>query len=396
MADWRYTAGSVPAFVAERCVVVVVGDRDAAEAIARVAAASAAGELSLDRVVDLVLNGRAVSAAPSFFAALRRDDWWHVVIRGALELRGDAGESLSGTDAATWREVRVPVDAELELRVPATAEDPWQNRGDGSVRVGGLRWSGEGSPQPRRAVPGPDAEPIARPGGVPESALAAVESTVNDEAVGGPRRRGAALDLPSTVVAGSRYDALFNEDTVVRGVAAAIVPDEPREPSPGGAVSLGDVDSGVTVSAVLCAQRHPNPPERTACWRCAARLESTALVRVARPPLGRILLADGRQVSIDRAILIGRNPRAERAEAADLPTLIAIGADVAGVSRTHLRVFPSGWQVLVEDLGSSYGTSIRSSDGSVRRLRPAEPVIVSGTCEVDLGGGARLAIVEVP
>lgn len=141
---------------------------------------------------------------------------------------------------------------------------------------------------------------------------------------------------------------------------------------------------GPTVPALLCPERHANPPQLVACRVCRVPLTG-APVPVARPVLGTLRFTDGTAVPLDRPALIGRNPKVEGGLAGEIPQLVKL--DVGpGLSRTHASVRLEGWQVLLEDLNSANGTIVRLPGREPRRLHPGEPVLLEVGADVDLGG----------
>ncbi len=397
MADWHATTGSAPAFVGESVVAIIGGGADAQALVARIGSLSSTSTLA--QLLDLVIAGGTIEAVPPFFVAARDGSQWRCAVRGTVAVTIDGAEAITGESVATWHEFRIPSDSSLEVRVPNAIVDPWQPVRDGPMIVGALRWAGQSASAAAEPSVTPAVDPASTLAGPPHdldptsSPTAALIEPSVDAAVGPAR-------------SSSRYDDLFGEFTVAGGVAAAAVDDhEPttdhegtteQEPTEATDTASDFDHSAVAVSAVLCAHQHPNPPERSQCWRCSASLASRSIVRVPRPSLGTIALDDGRVLEIDRTLLLGRNPRAERTDAAHLPALISVGSDAAGVSRTHARIFLDGWQVLVEDLGSTFGSSLIAPDGGTRRLRPGQPELVSGDTVLDLGGGIRLRILGVP
>lgn len=418
MADWQYFSGPSPALIEDDVVAVVGGEADALAAIDRVRGAG--DPRSLAQLIDRVLDGGSVAAAPAFFLGVRSGAQWRCAVRGAMEVVIDEGQSVSGASAETWHELLVEAESSLALRVLLPAADPWQSvSADGPLRIGGLRREGEQAPDAAREVEEPVdlSRTLVEPeieaddadsdeAGSPEAGSPELGSPAAGTPELGSPESGRAVPstadqdgAPSAQEPRSRYDSLFGELTIAGGVAAAAVAEhaEDHEEHSASTDTAADFDhSGVAVSAIFCPHRHPNPPERAQCWRCSEGLDSKAIVRVPRPSLGRLVLDDGRVIEIDHTILVGRNPRAERTDAAHLPALVSVGTDAAGVSRTHARIFLDGWQVLVEDLGSTYGTSLVAADGTHRRLRPGQPELVLGDSVLDLGGGSRLRIIEVP
>lgn len=396
MASWVAMAGSAPAFVSDSAVALIPGGEDAVAAIARIE--SAALPASLVEALDRVLAGGPVASAPPFFIAVREGQQWRCAVRGAITVTIDGSEKIAGDSVTSWWEFTAPESSPLEVEVRDAEPVSWHPVGDGPPRIGALRREPEatGAPKPKRT---PKATVV-------ESKSEAVVNTETPEQVNTAVSQGNAVATMAGVrpeaaqfAAPARYDDLFGELTVAGGVAAAAVLEDASsdvEAAHTTDTATGFDHSEVAVSAILCPHDHPNPPERGRCWRCAATLDSSAVVRVARPALGTVVLDDGRVVDIDRMVLLGRSPRAERTDAAHLPALVSVGSEAPGVSRTHARIFVDGWQVLVEDLGSTFGSTLIGADGATRRLRPGQPELVNGDSVLDLGGGSRVRLMGVP
>lgn len=141
---------------------------------------------------------------------------------------------------------------------------------------------------------------------------------------------------------------------------------------------------GPAVQAAVCPAGHANPPHFTACRRCGQRLISPPS-QIARPSLGLLKFSNGVTVSLDRPLLIGRNPRLEGAQLGELPAMVKL--DVGqGLSRVHAAVRLEGWQALLEDLNSANGTIVQLPGREARRLHPGEPVLLEHAAVIDLGG----------
>jgi len=127
------------------------------------------------------------------------------------------------------------------------------------------------------------------------------------------------------------------------------VPDNPTE-----ATFVGPLDTpAVLVEAKLCSSGHPNPVDRASCRICQALVSPTALVQeVERPSLGVLRLDDGREISLLGDVVLGRSSTLSRDEP------IGVFVDDEEVSRRHVRVALEGWEVRVEDAGSTNGTFI--------------------------------------
>ncbi|WP_106507201.1 RDD family protein [Brachybacterium timonense] len=112
-------------------------------------------------------------------------------------------------------------------------------------------------------------------------------------------------------------------------------------------------------------------------------LEATRLSPAAHPrPRLRIRLVadDGTETTVDRPVVVGRNPAAR--EEGD--ERFVVKDSTRSVSKTHLRVDPTGEDVMVTDLGSTNGSAITREDGEREALAADTPVA--------LPDGAGLAI----
>ena len=105
---------------------------------------------------------------------------------------------------------------------------------------------------------------------------------------------------------------------------------------------------------------------------------------------------NGRQVDVDRTILIGRSPRAERTTAADIPTLFPVESPGHAISRTHLKISIDGARVLLEDLNSTNGTEVTPQAGSPLHLLPGEQALLTDGMVVSLGDQVAFKVVTLP
>jgi hypothetical protein len=147
---------------------------------------------------------------------------------------------------------------------------------------------------------------------------------------------------------------------------------------------LGVVEP-VAVDGALCARMHFNPPDAMFCRECRVSLrDGTRNVRrLPRPPLGVLLVDDGRGYPLDRDYVIGREPLLDGDVAAGRATPVPVTDAEGSVSRLHLRVSLAGWRVEARDLGSANG-SVLYCAGGPRTLAPADVAV--------LDPGARIAV----
>lgn len=87
----------------------------------------------------------------------------------------------------------------------------------------------------------------------------------------------------------------------------------------------------------------------------------------------RITLDTGSDILIETTVLVGRNPVATAAH----PQAALVPIDDPGrtVSKTHMALIPAPGGVLVDDLHSTGGTSVISSDGTIHDAIPSSPVL---------------------
>lgn len=145
------------------------------------------------------------------------------------------------------------------------------------------------------------------------------------------------------------------------------------------------------VRAVRCPVGHANPPTSTTCRLCGAGIADTSVVAVPRPVVVRLVFDSGLVVDVDRPQLIGRRPTVP-AGTDELPNLITLPSPDSDISRVHTAVRVEGWDVLVEDLGSTNGTEVRLPGRDPVRLREHDPVLVVVGTEITLAGTVQFTV----
>ena len=148
------------------------------------------------------------------------------------------------------------------------------------------------------------------------------------------------------------------------------------------------------VRAVRCPAGHANPPTSTSCRLCGVDIADTTVLLVPRPVIARLAFDSGLVVDVDRSQLIGRRPTAPT-DADELPNLITLPSPDGDISRAHTAVRVEGWDLLVEDVGSTNGTEVRLPGRDPVRLREHDPVLVVAGTEVTLAGTVRFTVAAV-
>jgi FHA domain len=145
---------------------------------------------------------------------------------------------------------------------------------------------------------------------------------------------------------------------------------------------------GPAVPALICPAGHVNPPSEARCRRCGATLPQDPVV-VPRPVLGVLRLSAGDMISLDRDVIMGRNPKPDSpgADGEERPHVVRLPSGGGDISRTHLRVTLDGWHVLVTDLNSTNGTLVTLPGREPEQLRPGQPMPIKPGTVVTLAVG---------
>lgn len=163
-------------------------------------------------------------------------------------------------------------------------------------------------------------------------------------------------------------------------------PDELPSPLPiGGAAGR----SGPVVEGILCSRQHFNDPVARYCCACGISMVHATHTRVERPrpPLGVLVLDDGATFVLDRDYVIGREPDGHPLVRSGSAEGLVIPDSSTQLSRTHAHIVLDGWDVYVDDLGSSNGTHVAAHGASAwTTVVPGERVPLTPGAELHLGG----------
>ena len=102
--------------------------------------------------------------------------------------------------------------------------------------------------------------------------------------------------------------------------------------------------TGPLVLGRACAQGHANPPVASACLTCGAALTQEPR-QLRRPALGQIRFSSGEVVTLDRPVVIGRQPSVSRVQGGVMPRLVQVASPGGDISRSHVEVRLEGWHV---------------------------------------------------
>ena len=147
----------------------------------------------------------------------------------------------------------------------------------------------------------------------------------------------------------------------------------------------------VMVLGVNCSQGHHNHPDAIYCSQCGTKMgvhHTTALINGPRPPLGVLVVDDGSTYSLNKDLVIGREPTSHDDVIAGTASPMILTDDTLSLSRKHARVVLDDWSVAVQDLNSSNGTYMLRSgqteawakleSGSTASLEPGDRLRVGG------------------
>lgn len=290
----------------------------------------------------------------------------------------DGLESSGAYDDLFGRTIHRSVE---DAAVRPGAEDESEGAGHGQPRAAdvspGHPCSEEsfGSGDGRRSLP--SAAPRSAPGGP-----AAVDTGVIDWVP------GAGRIAPEIARADAHRAAPLPRREPVSPPTGRLLHQSPTAP-----VRTRQSGRAVVLTGLVCRNGHANSAERSRCRACAAPLDGPAR-RVARPPLGAIELSTGEHFVLDRSAIVGRRPRASRADGRQAPQLITVPSPQQDVSRTHLELRLEGWHVVAIDLGSTNGTTLQREGADRLWLRPQDGIVLHDGDRLDLGGDVRLRLRE--
>jgi hypothetical protein len=376
-------------------------------------------------IVDLAdrLASFKIDALPSFGAFFWTADGMRSLVRGQISIidLATGKEVANGAGIQTWSEVGLAGVSHIRVDTPYDGDATLLELPlvVGAVRASSIVLDASeqallDSPQAESVSaeasgPGLPTEPLSdvvapSPSELPQHA--APEPVVEIDGAAATEHTAelsvdeiAALQSADTQLLPSPFDG--PEAEVHRDVAAptdATAPDsasDAAEPVDAGPTSVPSPDDGIqdsAILAVLCQNRHANPPSSMSCRVCGSPLGRRVPQFVAGPILAVLRASDGSTAEVDRPVLIGRAPSPDRSSSRS-PRLMTVPSANHDISRTHLEVAPAGWQIVVTDLNSTNGTVlVRHGAVDRQQLAPGEPVPVQLGSVIELGDGVSVLI----
>ena len=319
------------------------------------------------------------------------------------DTEGDQPESAdSETDAAAWAD-----RAGFEAGAPAAEPPPAAELASPSTELLADPFADDGpAPEWRPEDWSADAwnpstahEPFAPPT-APEPFPPAAAAPDHVPAV--PDSTAEADELPEPNPADPDFEYPMWEPDVEPVPARALPPDDAAAmenadtqlmPPPSSPPTVEtEVSQNSLIMAVVCQYGHASAQNATACRICGSSIAPQGPQLLPRPVLAVLRSSDGSTAEVDRAVLVGRAPSAQRSSART-PKLMTVPSPGHDISRTHVEVAPEGWSVVVTDLHSTNGTILIRPGGVDRQPMPAgEAVPVELGSVVELGDGISILI----
>ena len=149
--------------------------------------------------------------------------------------------------------------------------------------------------------------------------------------------------------------------------------------------------TGPSVMAIFCEAGHPNPVHASSCRECDSTITSRT-GQVERPVLGVLRVSSGATAILDTDVIIGRLPQGTSSTAAQRPRLLAVPSPGKAISKTHCAVRVEGWDMRVEDLGSTNGTFLLRAGEEPRRVPDHQQLLLRAGDIIDIGDGTTLTV----
>ncbi len=154
--------------------------------------------------------------------------------------------------------------------------------------------------------------------------------------------------------------------------------------------AAADASHEEQVLAVPCVQGHPNPPGARQCRICQAPVDPSNPRLLRRPLLAGVNTNHGEFADVVTAVIVGRAPDASHGPQGS--HLLRVPSPGNDISRSHLMVTTRDWNIVVTDLHSTNGTTVRPVGEPEFELRDGRSVTVEIGTILDLGDGVSLRI----
>jgi len=335
-----------------------------------------------DEVLDALIAG-GLRELPGFVLVSESDGETKVVLRGAARATFVAdGQTveLEGSSATTWVERSLLGVTRMVLQVADEAEGPDHTIADGLVRLARVDQPSYAPPEAPHLVDGEASSVV-------DDAADEAEVERADDGAGGD---DAPADEMSSVVEPTSLEEPAGEAATDEGTDEddLRVHDLPTE--------AVDIPATWTPPPPTPPTSTPPPPPTSAPWGPSPAAGDGSAGDAPTRPVATLAFSSGERVDVDRAILIGRAPRARQHPSSVDPRLVTVPSPHQEISSTHLEVRPGAGadhgSAVVTDLGSTNGTVL------VRPGLPPEDLLAGITVPLqsgailDLGDGVTIQV----
>jgi len=359
----------------------------------------------MDDALD-VLVSPGLRAIKSFALAAWGDAGCRLIVRGAFSVDGPDGPLLP---QGLWADSSAADPLPIHITAAET-DGPWLPLASGIVRAAAARVGTPVSPATVDQVsadadvasepdPAPVVEPEPAPGPEPEPAPAAEPEpapAVLEPAPAIPEPVPLAPAQPSGLLIESFPWAVPSDDWVTPTPVPATSPAESHPDATDDEVLEMTVDrrnlvghaglAETMVVAAKCPSGHLTPAYAGRCRVCGQTLPPQQPFETPRPPLGILRLSNGDSVTLDRGVVMGRNPHLPSGYVGEQPNLIKLSDPQKDISSQHLEISLDFWHVMVTDLGSTNGTEVVLPGQPGVQLTPHDPMMIEPGTRVILAG----------
>lgn len=219
-------------------------------------------------------------------------------------------------------------------------------------------------------------------------------------------------DVENTVLVPPRRDPLpdagIDEDTIVPS-RSNVDPDPasaptPAVPAPGIATKQRTPANGPPALIEPTSTKQRRVPLTHQRLQETLRTQepvpaSSVLPRTESAPAAHLYgfrLGDRAPIILDVPAFVGRKPVAPRVPGVVFPRLVRVPSPLSEVSSTHVELRQEGASVIVTDLRSTNGTTVRMPGARPVKLRQGDSLVVRAGTLVDIGDGNILEILQPP
>lgn len=317
-----------------------------------------ARDAPLDDVLD-ELSSTGLKALPDFGIAQTDDDAVRIVARGRVTITVESATGddrvIEASDVRTWIEEVVRDVVSITIALPAV---------DGGAGLAAAEGDGF----------------AVLAGSVPASRLTRRFDEADRHAEIASSGSGWSSEPTSADMVEPVSDApdLDVESPADPDESPGTDTDSPADAAPAAATSLFDDAPGPLADPATERQETVSGTEPDASPEWSAPPDE--------PLTGAVLVfSSGERVSVDRAVLIGRNPKVDEDFEGVPPHLMKFDGPGQGLSRTHAEVRLDEGGLVLEDLESTNGTEVELPGHPRRRLRSRDPIVIVPGTLIDFG-----------